>query len=1086
MNFAAAVFMVSILSTQAATGLPVPDTTNCYLPIEGGWSLRISGRDIVSAALPESTIGVVQDNSRLHRRPLYPPADRSLIWNEDERVKLQRCGFRPLVLAYMEPRFLFDFHSAGGLLGHLRVGLVGKENSKWLHEWSEIDVQYIDGRMDYRLADPAFPGISVQLSAAPLAGSAGMVLQISASGAEGYELVWAYGGASAYFTNYAMNAPEFSFSPEQCAKDVLTVDSNGFLLERDFDEDDVYTKEIFAASRYLPEWTAQVRAGSDCQGRTGLGDPSAFLLSPSTLLAATEWRQETRTQIGRIAVEAAKIAANDFQAFVVVGMGGNIVDAIGDPRAAMDAALARNNGIASRVVTRTPDPYLDAAMRMMAFATEGTWGDTAILHGAWSWRFAYLGWRGWYGSMCYGWPERIRRSIENHTTLGVITEGPDAGALGSLLEYSPGVYYNMNEVFLDQVRQYYEYTDDVNLMRQIFPVLQGILAWEDRRLQPGGAGLYENSLNTWISDSHWYIGGQCTQASAYMLAANRFVGDLAERLGEDAAPYRQRAERIRAAIQETLWMPEKGVFAEYRDTRGNRMLHSEPELPTIYHSAEFGAADGSQIAQMLHWVDSNLKHETTPGGGVLVWSSNWYPNHARSYTHSTHELAYAEELNLALTNYLAGRADAAYSIIRGVMCGIYNGPTPGGLSCHTFVDGRQRANDEFSDAISMWGRAVVEGLFGIVPNRPRGYVTLSPQFPREWTEASIASPALSYQWLREGEMVSIEWSSPVETSIHLRLPIPANRVHEATVNDRTTTGSIEPGFAGVNWLLVETPSSRSGTIRVTYTPESVEAVPTAPQIEPSQPSRAQWTPPGPKARVLAHWDLVDLSSVFNSKVTDVLSRVTEEAVPPEMPASQVGFGYWKDHLLQYHGSRNQAISDAAWRAKVGDDEIAWTTDGIPFKTSKKGPNIGVVTRAGGFPETLSIPVNAKGKALYLMLSGMTFPAQSHVVNLRITLHYADGESVVRDLVNPFDIGDCWSTWCGRYHDSAVNGFENIGGRTGPAGSIEVDDLTQPVALDTEAQLLRMDLREGVKLETITMEAYANDIIFGIMGASIYR
>ena len=93
---------------------------------------------------------------------------------------------------------------------------------------------------------------------------------------------------------------------------------------------------------------------------------------------------------------------------------------------------------------------------------------------------------------------------------------------------------------------------------------------------------------------------------------------------------------------------------------------------------------------------------------------------------------------------------------------------------------------------------------------------------------------------------------------------------------------------------------------------------------------------------------------------------------------------------------------------------------------------------------------------------------------------------MRDLVNPFDIGDCWSTWCGRYHDCTANGFENIGGRTGPAGSIEVDDLTQPIALDTEAQLLRFDLRPEVELKSFTIEAYANDIIFGIMGASVYN
>jgi hypothetical protein len=417
---------------------------------------------------------------------------------------------------------------------------------------------------------------------------------------------------------------------------------------------------------------------------------------------------------------------------------------------------------------------------------------------------------------------------------------------------------------------------------------------------------------------------------------------------------------------------------------------------------------------------------------------------------------------------------------------VYNGPTPGGLACHTYVDGRQRANDEFADAISMWGRAVVEGLFGIVPNRPGGYVTLSPQFPSDWTEASIESPALSYTWRRSGGEVTIEWTSPISTYIRLRLPAPAKDVFDITVNGKRGKRGIEPGYAGVNWLKVWTDAGQSGTIHVTYEPQQSELAPPAPKPQVERPVREQWSPPGAEGRDITRWDLIDLTEIFNARVTEVLPRVTETAVAPELPASQVGFGYWKDHLLQYHGSRNQEISDAAWRAKVDENGIAWTTDGIPFRTSKDGPNIGVVTRAGGFPESLTVPVAAKGRDLYLMLSGMTFPAQSHVVNLRLTLHYADGKSVVRDLVNPFDIGDCWSTWCGRYHDSAVNGFENIGGRTGPAGSIEVEDLTNPIALDTEAHLLRIPLREGVELASLTLEAYANDIIFGIMGVSVYE
>ena len=118
---------------------------------------------------------------------------------------------------------------------------------------------------------------------------------------------------------------------------------------------------------------------------------------------------------------------------------------------------------------------------MMALATDGIWGDLAILHGAWSWRQAYLGWRGWYGPVCYGWTDRVRLSIQRHATLGVVREGPDEGALGHMLEQPGSVFYNMDEVFFDQVRQYFEYTGDLELMRQIYPVLEGIVRWETRQ-----------------------------------------------------------------------------------------------------------------------------------------------------------------------------------------------------------------------------------------------------------------------------------------------------------------------------------------------------------------------------------------------------------------------------------------------------------------------------------------------------------------------------------------------------------------------------------------------------------------------------
>ncbi len=1149
--------------------MPRPSVAALYEPTETGWRIWITEDPAAPRAAPASRIGVVAplppstghelnpeaerrpvaDDPRRHRRPLYPPADRSLLWDEAELQRLERVSFRPLVLAYNAPRFVFDLHFAGGLLGHLRLGYVaGSGRSRWLDAFADLVVCYADGRMDYTIQDEAFPGVRIELSAVCLATAVGLVVRFEVTAPAAGSLVWCFGGASAFFTNYAFGAAAYEFEPDQCAGDRVRCDERGFTLRRAFVAGDSIMAQPCAVPRLLPGWSASLSGGSDAPGRTGYGPPAAAMAEPADLLAATDFATgATEERLGCLAVQEIPLAAGRSAGHLLLGTGRAMPAALAAPAAAHAAGLARNAAIAARVELRTPDAHLDAAARMLAFALEGTWGDTAFLHGAWSWRYAYLGWRGWYGPACYGWTERVARSIRAHLRLGQIGAGDDRGAVGHLLEFPPAVYYNMNEVFLDHVRHYFDYTGDVALLREVFPALERIVAWENRRLQPGNAYLYENSLNTWISDSHWYIRGQCTQASAYMLGAHRFLAAAAARLGEASAAYAAAADRIRAAMQRCLWLPRQGVFAEYRDTLGERLLHPQPELPTLYHAAEFGAATPLQISEMVHWADAHLQQETTPGGGRLYWSSNWHPNSGRSYTHSTYELAYAEELNFALTQYLAGRAEVGYELLRATLCGIFNGPTPGGLPCHAYVDGRQRANDEFADAMSMWARAVIEGLFGIAPRRADRCVRLSPQFPAAWPAARIRTPHFAYSWERQDGAERICWEAPEPTSVRLRLPVRAAAVHGVECEGRATAYRVTPGV-GVSWVRVSTAPAARGSIQVRYTPAPV-AMPPATVVAPDAEVRLDlaaygarhylnpqgvlgdiqldgsvlraratrtpgpglvfllagtppcpvwlpwrlevvpppsapriWRPP-PAAGDRRRWVLIDLRGAFNAALTEVPARVLAAAQPPLPPASTVGFAYRQDHL----GVRLQpGPSDAAWRAKVDATGVAWTADGLPFRTVKEGPNIAVVTRAGGFPAQLAIPVDRRGRELYLMVSGITFPVQSHVPNLRLVLRYGDGVDETVELANPEGIGDCWGTWLRHCHDTAANGFENLGGRFGPAGSCQVPDLTRPVEVDTEAHLLRLPLRAGVRLVSLEFAAVANDVIFGLMGASLLR
>jgi hypothetical protein len=331
-----------------------------YTPVAGGWQIRLTPDAGAGRPAAGSDIGVVEGDYRLHRRPLYPPADRTMIWTAAEIEKIPRCTFRPLVVAYNEPRFLFDYHAAGGLLGHLYIGLVRGDESKWFHQWAEAEVAYVDGRMTYTLRDASFPGVEVRLDASALSESAGLVVKVSVSGdLDGAKLVWAYGGASGFFTNYNMGAKEFEFAPEQCGKDMIRLDGGRFELHRAFDTSDAIANEPFCAWRYLPEWHAVIEGGSSWKGAAGLGAPESFKQSPAALAGSMTAGGEGQN---KVAVQVVELDEAGRDGFVVVGMGGNIRGDIENPAEAWARALERNREIAGRVVTHTPDPWLDAAV----------------------------------------------------------------------------------------------------------------------------------------------------------------------------------------------------------------------------------------------------------------------------------------------------------------------------------------------------------------------------------------------------------------------------------------------------------------------------------------------------------------------------------------------------------------------------------------------------------------------------------------------------------------------------------------------------------------------------------------------------
>ena len=114
----------------------------------------------------------------------------------------------------------------------------------------------------------------------------------------------------------------------------------------------------------------------------------------------------------------------------------------------------------------------------------------------------------------------------------------------------------------------------------------------------------------------YYNSGAVTHSSAYNYRANKTAAQLAEKIGEDPTPYRNEAEKILKAMNERLWLPDKGHWAEYQDFMGHKRVHESAAVWTIYHAIDSETANPFQAYQATRYVDT--VHSSYPRHGPWI------------------------------------------------------------------------------------------------------------------------------------------------------------------------------------------------------------------------------------------------------------------------------------------------------------------------------------------------------------------------------------------------------------------------------------------------------------------------------------
>ncbi|MBQ7719327.1 MAG: DUF4450 domain-containing protein, partial [Clostridia bacterium] len=554
-----------------------------------------------------------------------------------------------------------------GLSGYGRFAVVSGGKAKWLDEFDIIETEYSGGMMIYKAADQLTGGKKVTVKFIPSADDPGLVIDMDSRELDGgAEIYLLHGGMLGWNCHSPLKIP---YCPDMCWGNRLGI--GGGLAEivmtgKDCDPafpdcpvsrfskyDGHIGDSAASAWLYIKGWEKKVLIRAE-------GEISA---APADSLI--DFRPDRLKPLGEAygAAVCVRFGAGK-RSLAAVGFGGRIAE--GSLVELEENSVRRLERITGTMTVKSDDTVLDGASVIASLASRAIFGDNVFTHGAVSWKEGFLGWRGTYGPAAFGMTDEVKKHFEYHFRYSRITEGPDRGALCDTIENAGPkntIFYGMYETAVDQAKNYWEYTGDREFEKDLLDVAEGCISRACRRLKPGKEMLFENSLNTWISDSHWTIMGQCAQSTAYMYNMYRLAARLSDDDGKKGY-YAGKADEIKKDLNDVLWQKRRGIFAYARDMRGNHLIHPDAELADIYHPIEFGLTDKYQAFQMLDWAESNLKIERTDNGGTLFWSSGWYPNAGRTYTHSTYELNMGEEMNLALAYMYTGLTEKGYDVFK--------------------------------------------------------------------------------------------------------------------------------------------------------------------------------------------------------------------------------------------------------------------------------------------------------------------------------------------------------------------------------------------------------------------------------------
>lgn len=999
------------------------------------------------------------------------------------------------------------------------------QTSRWFHNSEDIHAEFKNGWMEYELSQMSswFPKVSVKIDAYPLMPDDGYLIHYRITTDQRVFFVAGFGGLTDVQGRFEYKGePRRYFSAGDVKDNVVQIGKNRACITH------TDGKTMRIASSFPAEF--------GCGSAKAMSEPY-----PNTFLSNEPEQEDDCVVKISAPIEPGKV------------LDGYLVAIYNSDEETLDKWLAMKNPIGylkqqicakfACIDVSTPEKTLDLTVAPTVIAMDSSWHKDSFHHGAFAYHAPFLGWRNWYAPTVLGWGDRVAKTMEmylGHLTRGDVSKErvwyddepiPDGenkfdkrfhkienpvGRLPSYFltdltpKYGP---YNMQECALDMMLYYIEWSGNLEIAEKYYDDLCSMVEYERRVFDPDDDGLYQNVLNTWISDGHNYNGAGCAQSTAYNYRANLVLSKIAEKIGRDGEVFAKRAEKIKKALNEKLWIANKGVIAESLDTIGNCLIHPSVELASVYHVLDSDMIDDFRAYRTLKFTENHIKNVVTPGtGGRLCYSSNWLP---RQYSNCG--LFPAENAHLALVYFKLGLKEEGKKILDGIADCYFTGRNPG-MAPHIQSDrGTSDFGDlDFSDVSSTYLRLIVEGLFGIRINHLDDCMYIAPGFPDTWDHASLTLKDVALHYTRRGNQEIFDIHSDRTERKCIRIPMRSTKAEVVSVDGEPVpyeiiaapnnsfllievekTGRFQlrilhgnspvptvtvpgPVLAGNRFTVEVTGGELKEVYDISETLENIVTVGNkiyadAKDITGDHTLFVRVVSGEYDAWLAADYEIlqeemaeeplevrtfepVDLTRFFNCNMTELHEQAYIYPRPEGFSMGLFQNGRYSHNWNQY-GRHVVYIDDTFFRNAGG---TVHAPSGIPFATPMEKENLACVSIYDVFPTEMIIPLSGKGQEIDVLFVAATYCMQSYVENVRITVMYADGTETGKSLIYPVSIDD-WLT-------SALTTEGEI---------FYFNDFNHATI-----QKIRVDADK--ELASIKIEAVANEVILGVVGISVGR